>query len=69
MILVNYLDNIITIIIPKFQTLVTSITAKLYYVSGKKHCFEIINEIDKWRIRDKKCDNSGVHGNIGVSLQ
>ena len=36
MILVNYLDNIITIIIPKFQTLVTSITGKLLYVIGKK---------------------------------
>ena len=48
MILVKYLDNIITIIIPKFQTLVTSITGKLY-VSGKKPCFEIINEIDKWQ--------------------
>ena len=29
MILVNYLDNIITITIPKFKTLVTSITVKL----------------------------------------
>ena len=36
MILVNYLDNIITIINPKFQNLVTSITGKLLYVSGKK---------------------------------
>ena len=52
MILVNYLDNIIPIIIPKFQTLVTSITGKLLYVSCKKHSYEIINEIDKWRMRD-----------------
>ena len=49
MILVNYLDNIITIIIPEFQTLVTGITGMLLYVSGKKPCYEIINEIDKWR--------------------
>ena len=49
MILVNYLDKIITNIIPKFQTLVTSITGKLLYVSGKKPSFEIINEINKWR--------------------
>ena len=39
MILVNYLDNILTIIIPKFQTLVTSITGKLLYVIGKKKLF------------------------------
>ena len=43
MILINYLDNIITIIISKYQTLVTSITGKLLYVSGKKTCFETIN--------------------------
>ena len=42
MILVNYLDNIITVIIPKFQTFVTNITGKLLYVSGKKPCFETI---------------------------
>ena len=48
MILVNYLDNIITSIIPKFQTLVTSNTGRLLYVSGKNTSFEIINEIDKW---------------------
>ena len=52
MFLANYLDIIINEIIPKFQTLVTSITGKLLYFSGKKTCLEIINEIDKWRIRD-----------------
>ena len=45
-VLVNYLDNIITIIFQKFQTLVTSINGKLILVSGKT-CFEIIKQIDK----------------------
>ena len=66
MILVNYLGNIITIIITKFHILGTSITGKCYWVSGKNIVFEIINEIDKWRIRDT---NVTIHGNIGVSLQ
>ena len=35
MILVNYLDNTITIIIPELETLITSITVKLLYVSRK----------------------------------
>ena len=51
MILVNYLDIIITNIFQNFQTLVTNITANFLYVSGKK-IFKVINEIDKWQIRD-----------------
>ena len=44
-IVVQYLDNIIRIMFPKFQTLVTSITGKVIDVSGKKLCFGIIYEI------------------------
>ena len=47
-IIVQYLDSIITIIFSKFQTLVTSITGKVIDVSGKKPCFKIINGINKW---------------------
>ena len=52
MILVNYLDNIRAIIFHEFQALVTSMTGKVILASSKKTWFKIINEIDKWRIRD-----------------
>ena len=52
LILVNYLDNSVTIILQKFLALVTSITRKVIDVSDKKTCFEIINEINKWQTRD-----------------
>ena len=50
--LLHNFDNIITIVTLEFQTLVTSITVKRIHVSGKNSCFEIINEINEWRIRD-----------------
>ena len=52
MILLNYLDNIMTIIFHKFQALVTSMTGKVILASSKRTCFKIINEIDKWRTID-----------------
>ena len=55
LIVVNYLDNNITIIFLKFQALVTSITGKVIDVSGKKPNFEIIKVENKGH----KCDNSG----------
>ena len=51
-IIVQYLDNIIKIIFPKFKTLVTSITGKVIHDSGKKPCFEIINGTNNRWTRD-----------------
>ena len=48
----QYLDNIKTIIFPKFQNLVTSITDKVIDVSCKKIGREIIYRINKWWRRD-----------------
>ena len=67
-IVVQYLDKVITIIFPKFQTLVTSITGKVIDVSSKKTCFEIIDVINKWWTRDTNV-TIGVHDKSSVSLQ